>query len=257
MVRTKPKDVFLEDRVWSLLYKMGFSHISGKEGSYLILDPKNPKSPKTQIDVVGLDSEVSVAIECKTSLEPRKNPQFQEQMAKHAIIRQRFANTVNNQFKLAHKRISILAIFTWDLILTDNDIERARQEKIILFNENDLNYYEQLVLHLGPAAKYQFFADMLPGRKIHGLKIDPPALKTKMGKYTCYIFSISPEYLLKIAYVSHRVKGKATDIDTYQRMIKKSRLNKIRNYITDKGIFPTNIIISVEKGKKHIRFDPR
>ncbi|GAI17496.1 unnamed protein product, partial [marine sediment metagenome] len=83
-----------------------------------------------------------------------------------------------------------------------------------------------------------------------------PALKTKMGKSKCYIFSISPEYLLKIAYVSHRVKGKATDIDTYQRMIKKSRLNNIRTYITENGIFPTNIIISLESGKKHIRFEP-
>lgn len=256
MVRDKPKDFLLEDRVWSLLYKMGFSHLSGKGGAYLILDPKKPQSAKNQIDIVGLDSEVSLGIECKSSVQPRKNPQFQEQIAKHAIIRQRFANAINNQFKLPHKRIPILAIFTWDVILTDNDIERARHEKIGLFNEHDLNYYEQLVGHLGPAAKYQFFADMLPDRRIHGLEIKVPALRTKMAKNTCYIFSISPQYLLKIAYVSHRVKGKATDIDTYQRMVKKSRLVRIRDYITDKGIFPTNIIISVEKGKKHIRFDP-
>lgn len=256
MSRPKAKDVLLEDRVWSLLYNMGFSHLSGKRGAYLVLDTKNPQSPKNQIDVVGLDSEVSVGIECKSSKEPRKNAQFKEQLAKHAIIRQRFADVVNKQFKLPHKRISVLAFFTWDLILTDNDIERAQHEKVVLFNEHDLDYYEQLVAHLGPAAKYQFFADMLPARRVHGLEIKVPALKTKMGKNTCYIFSISPEYLLKIAYVSHRMKGQATDIDTYQRMIKKSRLNKIRSYIAENGIFPTNIIISLEAGKRHIRFEP-
>jgi len=256
MFRFKEKNVMLEDRVWSLLYKMGFSHLSGKGGAYLILDPNNSQSPKNQIDVVGLDTEVAVAIECKSSLTPRKNPQFQEQLAKHAIIRNRFANAVNKQFALTHKRISVLAFFTCDLILSDNDIERAKHEKIVLFNENDLSYYEQLVSHLGPAAKYQFFADMLPKRRVHGLEIKVPSLKTRMGKNKCYIFSISPEYLLKIAYVSHRVKGKATDIDTYQRMIKKSRLNNIRTYITENGIFPTNIIISLESGKKHIRFEP-
>lgn len=150
----------------------------------------------------------------------------------------------------------MLAFFTWDLIMTDNDLERAEQQKVAIINEHDLDYYEQLVSHLGPAAKYQFFADMLPNRRIHGLEISIPALRTKMGNNTCYLFSITPAYLLKIAYVSHRIKGKATDVNTYQRMIKRSRLINIREYIDHNGIFPTNIIVSIEKGKRHIRFDP-
>lgn len=77
-----------------------------------------------------------------------------------------------------------------------------------------------------------------------------------MGKYTCYTFTITPEYLLKIAYVAHRARGHATDINTYQRMIKKSRLRKIRDYISDRGMFPTNIVINIE-GKRHVRFEPR
>jgi len=59
--------------------------------------------------------------------------------------------------------------------------------------------------------------------------------------------------LLKISYVSHRSKGKASDVNTYQRMISKSRLNKIRQYITEEGIFPTNIVVNLEK--KRITFD--
>ena len=39
-------------------------------------------------------------------------------------------------------------------------------------------------------------------------------------------------------------------------MIKKSRLKKIREYISDKGIFPTNIVINFE-GKKTVRFDQK
>jgi len=52
---------------------------------------------------------------------------------------------------------------------------------------------------------------------------------------------------MKIAYVSHRAKGKASDVNTYQRMIKKGRLNKIREFIADDGIFPTNIVLSLDK----------
>ena len=252
--RSKNKDRLLEDRVWSLLHRMGFPHMSGSGGASLSLNPKDNKSPKNQIDVVGLDNELALAVECKTAREPKKSAQFQKDIAKHALIRQRFAQAVHKQFPLEHKRVPALAIWTWDLILTENDIQRAHEEKIVLFNEQDLIYYEQLVDHLGPATKYQFFSDILPKRQVYGLEISLPALRSKIGKHIYYTFSIEPEYLLKIAYVSHRAKGKATDIDTYQRMIKKTRLKKIREYISDNGFFPTNIVINLE-GKKTVRFD--
>jgi DGQHR domain-containing protein len=55
--------------------------------------------------------------------------------------------------------------------------------------------------------------------------------------------------LLKIAYVSHRAKGKASDVNTYQRMLNKGRLGKIRQYIEEDGIFPTNIVLNLDKSK--------
>ena len=75
-----------------------------------------------------------------------------------------------------------------------------------------------------------------------------------MGGENCYTFSISPDYLLKIAYISHRLKGKASDVSTYQRMVSKSRLNKIKEYISNQGIFPTNIVINLDKNR-HLRFE--
>ena len=254
MVREKSKPNLLEDRVWSMLYKMGFTHFSGKGGAHLAVDARNPDGPKNQIDVVGLDSEVALAIECKTAVQPRRSSSFQDVIAKHALLRERFAKSIYTQFPLKHKRVPILLIFTWDLILSENDLERARKSKVALLNELDLKYYEQLTAHLGTAAKYQFFADMLPGKSVHGLEVSVPALKTKMGKYVCYNFSISPEYLLKISYVSHRAKGQATDVSTYQRMIKKTRLKKIQEYIDQEGIFPTNLVISLEN-PRHVQFD--
>jgi DGQHR domain-containing protein len=253
--RSKARSVLLEDRVWSLLYRLGFDHLSGEGGAQLLQDPKAESSPYNQIDVVGLDPEVALAVECKSAEQPRKYTEFQKDLAKHVLTRQRFGASVSNQFPLPHKRVALTVMFTWDLILTENDEDRAKNENVVLLNDRDLHYYEQLASHLGPAAKYQFFADMLPGRRIHGLEIKIPALQSKLGKYTCYTFSISPEYLLKIAYVSHRAKGKATDVNTYQRMIKKSRLKKIREYIDQNGIFPTNIVVSLE-GKRHVNFEP-
>jgi DNA sulfur modification protein DndB len=49
--------------------------------------------------------------------------------------------------------------------------------------------------------------------------------------------------------VSHRAKGKASDIDAYQRLLKKSRLRSIREYIDEGGIFPTNIVVNIAESR--------
>lgn len=251
--KRKPHNVKLEDRVWVLLYSMGFTHLSAKNGASLALNPKEPDGPKSQIDVVGVDNEVGLAIECKSAEKYSKRPQFQEELGKHALIRNNFSSAINSQFPCEHKRQIVLAMFLSNVSLSDNDRERARDANVMLFDEQDLAYYERLVSQVGPAAKYQFFSDMLPDKPVQGLRIRVPAVRTKIGGFNCYSFCISPEYLLKISFVSHRAKGKASDVDTYQRMMKKSRLKIIKDYITNDGIFPTNIVINLDK--KRLQFD--
>jgi DNA sulfur modification protein DndB len=247
----KPKShgKHLEDRVWTLFYRMQFPLLSGKGGAELVLEPKNPDSPTSQIDVVALDDEIAIAIECKSSENPAKRPQFQNDLAKHGLVRDRFTAMARTQFPTTHKRQIVLAMFLSNILLSDNDHTRAKDQNIVVFDEQDLEYYENLVSHIGPAARYQFLADMLPGKTVPGLELRLPAIKTKMGGFNCYSFSITPEYLLKISYVSHRSKGKRSDVSTYQRMLKKSRLRKIREYITEDGIFPTNIVVNIDKNR--------
>jgi DGQHR domain-containing protein len=247
--KPKPHSVYLEDRVWILFYRMRFPLLSGKGGAELVLEAKNPESPTTQIDVAALDNEIAIAIECKSSENLTKRPQFQNDLAKHGLIRERFTAFARTQFPATHKRQVVLAIFLSNILMTDNDRTRAKDQNIIVFDEHDLDYYENLVTHLGPAARYQFLADMLPGKTVPGLELRLPAIKTKMGGFNCYSFSITPDYLLKISYVSHRSKGKRSDVSTYQRMLNKGRLNKIREYITDDGIFPTNIVVNIDKNR--------
>lgn len=247
LIRKKDTGTQFEDRVWSLFYRLGFDYLSGEGGGLLKINPKDPNSPTTQIDVVGIDDEVAIAIECKASDGYARRPQFQEELGKHSLIRERFANVISRQLPKDVKRQVALAFFTSNIILSDNDRLRAKEAKIALFDEQDLEYYEDLVSHLGPAAKYQFLADLLPGKSIPGLALRVRAVRTRMGGQYCYTFSVAPSYLLKIAFVSHRAKGKASDVNTYQRMIRKSRLNKIRDYIDADGVFPTNIVVNLDK----------
>ncbi len=253
--RPKEKSVLLEDRVWSLMFSMGFDDLSGKGGAKLKLDPAVIDAPENQIDVVALDAEIALAIECKSYREPRKDTNFQNYIAKHSEMKIRFAQAIHKQFVLERKRIPIMVIWTWDFIASKPDRDRASNQQVVLLDEHDLDYYEQLVSHLGSAAKYQFYSDILPrNKKVPGLERSFPALKSRMGAWQCYTVSVSPDYLMKIAYVAHRAKGRASDLNTYQRMIRKSRLREIGKYIGAGGVFPTNIVINLQ-GSKCARFD--
>lgn len=249
--KPKPKTNLLEDRVWTLLYRMGFPLLSGQNGARVAA---SSDGPKTQIDCVAIDGEVAIAVECKTFQEAHKDPRFAEKLGKFGATRKSFSEAVDEDFPQPKRRHVATIIFTWDFIVSPADKARAEEQQIVLLDEHDLEYYEDLVAHLGPASRYQFLADALPLKQIRGLEIRVPALQTRVGGFTYYTFSIQPEYLLKICFVSHRGRGRATDIDAYQRMISRARLKKISRYISEDGIFPTNIVLNLEKSK-YARFD--
>ncbi len=248
LTRAKRHGALLEDRVWTLLYRMNFRYMSGKGGAQLQVNAE-VESPKSQLDIVALDDEVAIAIECKSSEQITRRPQFQQELGKHLLIRERFTAAARKEFDPPVRRLVVLAMFTSKIVLSENDKLRGKEANIVLLDEHDLDYYENLVAHIGPAARYQFLAELLPGKTVPNLEIKVPSIRAKMGGANCYTFSISPEYLLKIAYVSHRAKGKASDVNTYQRMLSKGRLSKIRQYIEEDGIFPTNIVLNLEKNK--------
>lgn len=248
IIKPKRLDVWLEDRVWSLLYRMGFHELSGEGGAVLRLSAKDD-APSNQLDVVALDDEVALAIECKTSATPGRRL-MQGDLAKQGQIREAFARAAGSLAPKPTKRYTVLAFFTENVLLGLADRRRAAEHEQLLFDEADLAYYESLTAHVGAAARYQFLADLLPGKRVPALSLRVPALRARMGGFSCYTFAVSPEYLLKVAYVSHRAKGKASDVNTYQRMIQKSRLKKISDYIANDGMFPTNIVISLERSKR-------
>jgi DNA sulfur modification protein DndB len=240
--KAKSHDKRLEDRVWTLLYRMGFKHLSGQGGAQLLVDGREPDGPDNQIDVVAVDDEVAFAIECKSCETPRKFADFSKDLGKHVAQRERFTRGIREKISVENKRSAVFAFWTSGMILTENDRARANAEHVQLLEEKDLDYYEQLVGQVGSAARFQFLADILSGRAVPGLEITVPAIRSKMGGSIAYTFSVTPEYLLKIAFISHRAKGKASDIDAYQRLLKKNRLKKE----------PSALNTRIHLGRRHI-----
>ncbi|WP_458368837.1 DGQHR domain-containing protein [Pseudomonas mandelii] len=243
--RNKPCDELLRDKVWSLLYKMDMQYMTGLSEAHV--ESQDASEIEGAPSVCAIDQEISLYVKVIAQPDYSKLTILQDIMQSVIAGRERYIKAVSKRWPVEQKRNTVFAMFLENVSLSEEDKEKAKTLNISLFDEQDLDYYEKLVSHIGPAAKYQFFADMLPGKSIPGLSIKVPAVKTKMGKQVCYTFPISPEYLLKISYVSHRSKGKASDVHTYQRMLAKGRLGKIREYISEQGIFPTNIVVNIDK----------
>jgi DNA sulfur modification protein DndB len=244
MQKPKPLSTFFEHRVWKLLYDMQFPKLSGKGGASL--ETPTPQGfVSNQLDVATFDEDVALYIECKSATNPKRYATFIADSARLESLRKPFAQAITEVAGDGVKRKIASVMWTYNLTLSDNDRERAAQQQIKLFDDNELRYYEDLVSKIGAAAKYQFLADVFANTEIPNMDVVVPAIRSRMGKSEAYTFPISPADLLKIAYVSHRSKGKVTDVDTYQRLIKKSRLKSIRTYIEDGGYFPTNIVANM------------
>ncbi|EHL6429662.1 DGQHR domain-containing protein, partial [Listeria monocytogenes] len=120
---------------------------------------------------------------------------------------------------------------------------------------NALQYYEELSQHLGFAARYQLLGNLFEGEKIQELDNITTAIEGQMGGHTYYSFSIEPEKLLKLSYVLHRNNVNKDSMPAYQRIIKKSRLNQVKDFVNKGGFFPNSIIINIDTKSKGLTFD--
>lgn len=254
--RPKPYGLAIADRVWHVLYKMKFLHMSAEGPAQLQPERRTPYRRNLDIDIVGIDKEVGVAVFLKTSPEIREaDESFSQELALYAEAQSEFTHIVNNEFRSDDQRTKLkgaIVIFACNITVSEADRSFAKAKKIALFDEDDLVYYETLVDHLGTAARYQFLADVFDETEVPGLTIEVPAIHLKIGKFSYYSFAIQPEYLLKISYIAHRIRGEKANEEAYQRMVEKKRLTEMREYINRPAIFPTNIVISL---KKKPRFD--
>src|SRR5665213_852326 len=108
----RPKKIgpHLEDRVWTLFYRMRFPLLSDAGGGKVLVGT-DERSPLSQIDVFAMDDEVALAIECKASESYSKRTQFQDELGKHSLLREPLTAAIKRQFAGSRKRNIVLAMF--------------------------------------------------------------------------------------------------------------------------------------------------
>jgi len=250
--KLKPQDIRFEDEVWTTVAQLGFDYIN-KNRNFKIPYSED-LSLTQQVDIVALDKETILIIECKATEGEKKKGNFKEAIEaiggkKEGIIRN--LRKVNTNAK--HKIKFIFA--TKNYVLSDQDKTRLENFGIIHFDEETIKYYQDLTNHLGFSAKYQLLGNLFDGQTIPELENKVPAIKGEMGSHTYFSFSIEPEKLLKMGYVLHRNKANINYMPTYQRLIKKGRLKEIQEFVDEGNFFPNSIIINVNTFGKKLNFD--
>ena len=251
--RLKTHDRWLEDRVWCLLRQMGFPVLSGDQFK-VRFERSDHSVGEKQLDVYSEDSETALIVECKSRME-RGRRSLQKDIQETVSLQSYIRKVINKRFSDKGKnKPKLIWLYATDNILwSEPDMERAADGGINLITENELQYFETFVKYMGPAARYQFLGEFLKGQKVPGLEnYKLPAIRGKIGGETFYSFVTTPRKLLKIAFINHQALNHPDGRPAYQRMISKSRIKEISEFIKKGGYFPTNILVNFSDA---LRFD--
>lgn len=247
--KLKPHDVAFEDRVWAAFAKLSFT-LMNRDRTYRLVYGAGPSQSKL-VNVFAADDEVALIVECKSAPTLRRH-QFKDEVEAIQETRARIIQAIKKEFP-HHKVKFVLA--TNNFALSKQAVERIEDAGIIHMDEDVIDYYLDLAEHLGKAARFQLLGALFAGTKIPELEPTVAAIQSRMGGHRYYSFAIEPERLLKMAYVLHRNKANSALMPTYQRLIKKTRLKRVAQFVDGGGFFPNSIILNIESGRRDLRFE--
>ena len=243
-----------EDDIWCQFYNLGYRILNYDE-NFILPFSKNEEDKK-QIDIIAVNDETILLVECKSSEKLKKASSFKDEFD---VLGHRL-----NGFKKALKQIfgegkKVKYIFaTRNLRINPNseDLKRLDKTNSLYYNNNTYDYVNNLIKNYKNASFYQFLGLVFKNETINLNKIEIPAVNGKMGNKDYYMFSIEPSLLLKMGFILHRTRANESEFPTYQRLLVPSRLKGITKFIDDGGYFPNSIIINFNTKKNKIKFEP-
>jgi len=250
--KRKSHSAQLEDDIWCQLYRLGYRCLNISND--LRLPFGKLAEEKKQIDVIAINDDSILIVECKSAEKPSRPPSFKTEFE---ALRQRMDGHRKALEQLFGKDRKIKYIFATRNIRISResaDAKRLIDSGGFLYNDNAYEYVEALLKTYKNAAHYQFMALLFKGQDINKEKISVPAIEGVMGGKHYYMFSLEPELLLKMGFVLHRTRANEAEMPTYQRLLVPSRLKGINKYIEDGGFFPNSVILNFSESLRKIEF---
>ena len=250
MSKEKAHDKKFEDKLWCMMYELGFKILNTEDNLKLKYGPNDEDFQ--QIDVLAVDDEVALIIECKSSKDyTRVN--YKNYLESLPIKIAGFRKCIKELY--GERRVKYL-FATEKQIIGEADKLRLESLKAYHIDDNATSYISDIIKNYKKASKFQFFGIIFKGETINLDPIDVPALSGMMGGKRYYMFSIEPGHLLKIGFILHRTRTNEREDPTYQRLLVPSRLRGIEKFIENDGFFPNSIIVNFNTSitKKKLEF---
>ena len=254
LVKEKTHSKKFEDDIWCQFYELGFTKLNIDE-TFELPFSDNPNDKK-QIDVIAINDETAILIECKSSIKPKKAPSYKDEFDLLGLRLVGFKKVLN---QLTNDKIKVKYIFATRNLRIDKssiDMQRFNKSKSFLHNDASYQYVNSLIQNYKGAAGYQFMGLLFENELISDQKVEIPAVEGEMGGLKYYMFSVEPGTLLKMGFVLHRTRVNEDQMPTYQRLLKPSRLKGITSFIDGPdnkggGFFPNSIIINFNTSNRH------
>lgn len=241
--RPKAHGTELEDRCWVLFHAMGYPVLNGKNFNIHFVREDGSRGKK-QVDVYAEDEETVVVVECK-SRETRGRRSLQKDLHETAALQDDFRKSIIGRFRDRPKPKIIWVYVTKNIIWSTPDVDRAISANVRIVTENELQYFETFIKHMGPAGRYQLLGEFLREQKVPGLSNKRlPAIRGSLGGDTFFAFVTTPRHLLKISFINHQALNHPDGRPAYQRMISSRRIKEIGAFIQKGGYFPTNLLVN-------------
>jgi DNA sulfur modification protein DndB len=225
-----------EEETRGFLKDLGFQDIDGG---------RRFRIGSVQIDAVGGHEETLLVIECSTRKSLGKVvTDHRENMR---ILERGFKS--NETYKKYKKFRFIVATNRQKIRYEDSKLA-GEEPKIYIWDGIFKRYYDKLHSLIGEYAKYNILAEIevQPTKKS---TIESIALRTRIRGYTVFQLFADPRKLIEFSYVARRGRGSE---EYYQRFIKNEHLKKVVRFLDDKkGMFPTNIVVSIDRPTFSVR----
>jgi DNA sulfur modification protein DndB len=250
----KPKshNVQFEDDIWCQLYRLGYRRFNVDETFCLPFG--QGEGDKKQIDVVAIDDDTVLLVECKSSDVSAKAPSYKTEFDALRLRLDGFRKAVDQAFGPGRRIKYIFATRNLRLARDSADVTRLIEAGGFYYNDNTFEYVDSLLKSYRDAAHYQFMGLVMKGQLINRDKIEVPAIEGTMGDKTYYMFSLEPQTLLKIGFVLHRTRANEAEMPTYQRLLLPSRLKGISKFIDGGGYFPNSAILNFNERDAKLEF---
>ncbi|UMY64513.1 DGQHR domain-containing protein [Flavobacterium sp. HJ-32-4] len=240
-----------EDDMWCQMYELGYRTLNISENLHLNFT----NDDKKQIDVIAINEDTAIIIECKSSEKFKKASSLKDEFELLGMRLDGFKKTLHQIYGRNLRVKFIFATRNLKIDMDGEDMKRLLNTNSFYYNNNTYKYVDDLIRNYKHVAFYQFLGLLFKGELISRDKIEIPAVKGEMGTKTYYMFSVEPEILLRMGFILHRTKVNESEFPTYQRLLVAKRLPGITKFIDGGGYFPNSIIINFNSRKHKIQFE--